>query len=193
MSPTPPTSGRQQPLRRSRRPFTNWQPQTYRSASTFACQPLDRRWAPPDLTLGFVSGAWQLGVLSLSALLVMISCWMAFRVRTECGVRTLRGGLCERPTRGILFGCRQNHHWEKVLSWSAYLGVAQLAAKLNLRLTAFGTLGPTYRSSPQQSQPADVMRNETLPCSTCPWYRHWRRLSAPTSPRSRSTETSTSA
>jgi hypothetical protein len=78
----------------------------------------------------------------------MISCWMAFRVRTECGVRKIGGGLCERPTRGILFGCRKDHYWEKVLSWSAHLGVAQLAAKLNLQLTAFEVPEPDGQENP---------------------------------------------
>jgi hypothetical protein len=87
---------------------------------------------------GFGYGAWQIGLLGLSGLFIAFGGWMAFRVRTTCGVANRRGGLCRRPTRGILFGCRKDHYWEKVFAWSRYVGVARLATKLKIDLPVFG-------------------------------------------------------
>lgn len=97
------------------------------------------------LIVGFISGfslgAWQVGLLSFSGLLIVVSGWIAFRVRTTCGVANIRGGFCKRSTRGILFGCRKDHFWEKIFAWSRYLGAAYIADKMHVTLPALAVPG----------------------------------------------------
>ena len=97
-------------------------------------------WVIGVLVVGFISGfslgAWQVGVLSFSGLLIVVSGWIAFRVRTTCGVANIKGGFCKRSTRGILFGCRKDHFWEKIFAWSRYLGAAYIADKMHISLPA---------------------------------------------------------
>jgi len=62
----------------------------------------------------------------------MLSAWLAFRMTVPCEVRNkTRPGFCTHPVNGLLFGCG-DHHWEKVLAWSRYLGTGVLARQLRL-------------------------------------------------------------
>lgn len=59
-------------------------------------------------------------VLKISLIVLvalMILSWIvAMKIPSTCGVTTVKGGRCTRDTKGVIFGCRRDHYWEKALA-----------------------------------------------------------------------------
>jgi hypothetical protein len=51
--------------------------------------------------------------LIVSVVLMIISWIVAMELPTKCGVTTVRGGRCKLDAKGVIFGCRRWHRWEK--------------------------------------------------------------------------------
>jgi hypothetical protein len=51
--------------------------------------------------------------LIVSIALMIISWIIAMELPTKCGVTTRRGGRCRLDAKGVIFGCKQWHYWEK--------------------------------------------------------------------------------
>ena len=51
--------------------------------------------------------------LIASVVLMIISWIIAMELPTKCGVTTTKGGRCKLDAKGIIFGCRRWHFWEK--------------------------------------------------------------------------------
>jgi hypothetical protein len=65
--------------------------------------------------LALIDGYWR-GIAFSAAFAVAIPCWfLVIYAPTTCGVTTIAGKPCQRPTRGILFGCH-NHTWVKLFA-----------------------------------------------------------------------------
>lgn len=99
-------------------------------------------WIVGFLLLALISALlrkqWLSALACTGWLTVLALCWIAFRLRTKCGVIGRKGGPCARGTRGIFFGCKKDHYWEKPFAWSRYLGVGALMSKIGIEVPALG-------------------------------------------------------
>src|ERR1700733_363268 len=86
------------------------------------------------LLIGAVFRRWELILSGLGGLMTMFFGWLAFRNVVRCDVKKRsKPGYCTRPIKGALFGCG-DHHWEKVLAWSRYIGMGYVARVLHTDL-----------------------------------------------------------
>lgn len=61
----------------------------------------------------FVNRDWLKIVLFTLAVLTALSWFIGMQLETRCGVTTRSGGACRLQARGVIFGCRRYHFWEK--------------------------------------------------------------------------------
>lgn len=75
-------------------------------------------WAMIIIIGAFVISAFQnhdlLKIALIASIVLMILSWLvAMELPTRCGVATRSGQPCRLSARGIIFGCKQYHFWEK--------------------------------------------------------------------------------
>lgn len=81
---------------------------------------------------GGYASDWRPILAGVGGLGLMFCAWMAFRMTVDCDVKNrTKSGYCTHKVNGLLFGCG-DHHWDKVLGWSRYLGTGFLARWLHL-------------------------------------------------------------
>jgi hypothetical protein len=83
---------------------------------------------------GGYASDWRPILAGVGGLGLMLCGWLAFRMTVACDVKTktkTKTGYCTHQVNGLLFGCG-DHHWDKVLAWSRYLGTGYLARWLHV-------------------------------------------------------------